>query len=241
MVYYIELIFLDESSFRLQAGHNCSRFQKSYSRCRFMSHMRKNFTDGPIKRPAYKNTHISSPLFFSLPSSLSPSHSGITPSSLLSPFFFSSLSHNLLSPPTPSPRLPTLSHSSYLLRLPLPLYPLLMAVLDDGDDSVGGGLGCATIRPRATAGVTSAVSGVALTTYTRARSAAIGPRVSGFATARPQARRFAAAGPRVSCIRHRWPRAAQSATVGPWACGSAAAQPRAASTTQHGLPLPNHG
>lgn len=107
MVYYIELIFLDESSFRLQAGRNCSRFQKSYSRCRFMTHMRKNFTDGPIKRPAYKNTHISSPLFISLPSSLSPSHSGITPSSLLSLFF--------------SPRSPT---TSCLLPLPLPVYPL---------------------------------------------------------------------------------------------------------------------
>lgn len=123
MVYYIELIFLDESSFRLQAGRNCSRFQKSYSRCRFMTHMRKNFTDGPIKRPAYKNTHISSPLFISLSSSLSPSHSGITPSSLLS-IVFSPRSpttscllplplpstHSLpllLSPPTPPPTLPT--------------------------------------------------------------------------------------------------------------------------------------
>lgn len=107
MVYYIELIFLDESSFRLQAGRNCSRFQKSYSRCRFMTHMRKNFTDGPIKRPAYKNTHISSPLFFLSPP-LSPPP---TPASLhlLSLVFFF------------SPRSPT---TSCLLPLTLPVYPL---------------------------------------------------------------------------------------------------------------------
>lgn len=123
MVYYIELIFLDESSFRLQAGRNCSRFQKLYSRCRFMTHMRKNFTDGPIKRPAYKNTHISSPFFFLSPP-LSPPP---TPASLhlLSLVFFFLLalpqppvsSHSLspsthslpllLSPPTPPPTLPT--------------------------------------------------------------------------------------------------------------------------------------